>query len=359
MEKPNKTPANPSDTQVALDWKTLHSLIGVEPENARDIVFTGVASLKEAGPQEISFLGNPRYQGQVETTGAAVVLVPEGQYKSPEHCHLIFVEDPSTAFSRVVDFFQRESRPFRPGVSHGAIVADDASFDADKVRIGPGAVIEEGVSIGKGTVIGAGCLIGAGVTIGEDCHFHAGAIVREQCQVGNRVILQPACVIGSDGYGFDLVEGRHQKVPQVGIVEIGDEVEVGAHTCIDRARFGKTVIGEGTKIDNLVQIAHNVRIGKHCLLVAQSGIAGSSTLGNYVTIAAQAGVAGHLEIADQTVIATRGGVLKDITEPGVYMGLPARPMAIEQKKMASLARLPKFREEFKQLKKKLDESSGE
>lgn len=344
---------------MSLDWKTLHSLIGVEPEEGRPEIFTGVASLKEAGPQEISFLGNSRYQGQLATTEASVVLVPEGQFKAPDRCHLITVQEPSRAFSRVVDFFQRQARPFRPGISPGAIIAEEVSFDPELVRIGPGAVIEEGVSIGRGTEIGAGCLIGTGVTIGEDCLLHAGAIVREGCRLGNRVILQPACVIGSDGFGFELADGRHQKVPQVGIVEIGDEVEVGAQSCIDRARFGKTSIGEGTKIDNLVQIAHNVQIGKHCLLVAQSGIAGSSTLGDYVTIAAQAGVAGHLEIVSQTVIASRGGALKDITKPGVYMGFPARPMAIEQKKLASLARLPKLREEFKALKKKLDEAATE
>ena len=173
--------------------------------------------------------------------------------------------------------------------------------------------------------------------------------------IGHRVILQPGVVIGSDGYGFELVEGRHRKVPQVGIVEIANDVEVGANSTIDRARFGKTYIGEGTKIDNLVQIAHNVEIGKHCLIVAQAGIAGSTRIGNYVTIAAQSGISGHLEIGDSVVIAAKSAVLKNLSKPGAYMGVPARPMALEQRKMAMVSRLPKLVKEIRELKKKLEQ----
>ena len=228
------------------------------------------------------------------------------------------------------------------------------------MQIAPGAVIESGVRIGAGSVIGAGCLIGKGCRDWRGLSsFHAGAIVRDRCTVGNRVVLQPGCVIGSDGYGFDLVDGRFQKVPQVGIVEIQDDVEIGAGSCVDRARFGKTVIGEGSKVDNLVQIAHNVQIGKHCLLVAQSGVAGSTRLGNYVTIAAQAGVAGHLDIADQVVLAGQSGFLKSVTDPGVYLGTPARPLREEQRKLASLSRLPNLRSQVHELKKKLEESTVE
>ena len=148
-------------------------------------------------------------------------------------------------------------------------------------------------------------MIGRNVSLGKDCLLHPGSIIREACLIGDRVILQPGCVIGSDGYGFDLVDGSHQKTPQVGIVEIENDVEIGANCCVDRARFGSTVVGEGTKVDNMAQIGHNVKIGKHCLVVAQCGIAGSSRLGNYVTISAQAGVAGHLEITDQSVLAAQ------------------------------------------------------
>ena len=322
-------------------------------------MLTGVGALNTAKADEISFLGNPRYLPQLETTGAGVVLVPPGVHQAAEHCCLIEVENPSQAFTLLIEFFQHESLEFVPGISPSATIAGDVSLDPAKVSVGPGAVIGKGVSVGSGTTIGPGCVISQGAVIGEDCLFHANVSVREYSQIGNRVILQPGVVVGSDGYGFELVEGRHRKVPQVGIVEIGDDVEIGANTCIDRARFGKTVIGEGTKIDNLVQIAHNVEIGKHCLIVAQSGIAGSTRIGNYVTIAAQCGISGHLEIADHVLLAAKSGVLKSLTRAGAYMGTPARPMASEQKKMALVARLPKLVEEVRTQKKKLEELSGQ
>jgi len=344
---------------VSLGWQQLHTLIGIAPTEDREDVYTGIGSLNEAGPDEVSFLSNTRYQPQLAETKAGAVLVSVGEFTAPGDCRLIPVANPSASFSKLIEFFQAEINSFVPGVSLGAHVEEGATLDPHFVQVSPGAVIEAGAQIGVGTVIGSGCLIGRDVKIGEDCHLHPGSVVRERCTLGNRVILQPGCVIGSDGYGFDLVDGRHQKVPQIGIVEIQDDVEVGANSCVDRARFGKTIIGEGTKIDNLVQVAHNVQTGKHCLLVAQSGVAGSASLGNYVTIAAQSGVGGHLEVADQTVVAAKSGLLKNVTKPGVYMGFPARPMAIEQRKMASLARLPKLREELQELKKKLEELSGE
>ena len=342
---------------MSLDWKQFQALIGVEADQESRSVFTGVNSLDEAVPGEISFLGNSRYELQLATTKASLVLVPPGEFSGPEGCRLIAVEAPSAAFSKIIDHFQAQRASFEPGISPGAHLAEDVEVDRLQVQIAPGAVIESGARIGAGSVIGAGCLIGKDVVIGADCLLHAGAIIRERCTLGDRVVLQPSCVIGSDGYGFDLVEGRFQKVPQVGIVEIQDDVEIGAGSCVDRARFGKTVVGEGTKVDNLVQIAHNVQIGKHCLLVAQSGIAGSSRLGNYVTMAAQSGVAGHLDIADQVVLAAKSAFLKSITKPGVYMGTPARPLREEQRKLASLSRLPKLRDEVYELKKKLEEPS--
>ncbi len=288
-----------------------------------------------------------------------MVLVPPGEFSAPETCHLITVDNPSASFSALIDYFQRASQPFVPGVSAGAHLAEDVELDPTAVSIAPGVVIESGAHIGNGTTISAGCVIGQNVTIGEDCLLHPNVTIREACRLGNRVIIQPGAVIGSDGYGFEFVDGRHQKVPQVGIVEIHDDVEIGANSCIDRARFGSTVIGEGTKIDNLVQVAHNVHTGKHCLLVGQCGIAGSTTLGNLVTIAAQTGVGGHLKLGDQVVVTAQGGVLKNLPEAGVYMGKPARPIAREQKKMAALARVPKLLEQVREMKKKLEELSGE
>lgn len=344
---------------MSLDWKKLHDLIGLEADSEFALVFTGVNSLSDAVSGEISFLGNSRYQPQLAATKASAVLVPEGDFTAPAGCHLLVVESPSSDFSKIIDYFQGQGASFEPGISPKAHLAEDVQVDPNKVRIGPGVVIESGASIGAGTVIGAGALVGKDVVIGVDCHLHAGVIIRERCTLGDRVVLQPGCVIGSDGYGFELIEGRFVKVPQVGIVEIQDDVEIGSATCVDRARFGKTIVGEGTKVDNLVQIAHNVQIGKHCLVVAQSGIAGSCRLGNYVTIAAQGGISGHLEIADHSVVSAQSGLLKSITKPGVYLGTPARPAREEQRKLASLSRLPKLLGEMRQMKKKLEELAGE
>lgn len=344
---------------MSLTWSQLHNLIGAVSTEESDLIFSGINSLDEASASEVSFLGNTRYLPQLEETKSLAVLVPEGEFKAPVGCHLITVENPSTAFSKLIDHFHQETISFEPGISPGAHVAEGVSLDPTQVQVAAGAVIESGAKIGSGTAIGAGCLVGRDVTVGENCLLHAGSVIRERCRLGNRVILQPNCVIGSDGYGFELVDGRQQKIPQIGIVEIHDDVEIGSNTTIDRARFGKTVIGEGSKIDNLVQIAHNVKVGKHCLLVSQCGVAGSSKIGDSVTIAAQAGIAGHLEIGDHVVVVARGGVLKNLPKAGVYMGLPARPMRAEQRKQALMARLPKMQAEFKELKNKIAELSAE
>ena len=344
---------------MSLGWTELHDLIGAQPSRDHEFLYTGVSSLADAVSGEISFLGNSRYQTDLMVTQASLVLVPKGDFSSPAGCHLLTVDNPSVAFSRVIDYFYSQSAVIQPGISPGAHIATDVEIDPAKVQVAPGVVIESGAKIGHGSIIGAGCLIGRGVSIGKDCLLHAGSIIREACLIGDRVILQPGCVIGSDGYGFDLVNGKHQKTPQVGIVEIEDDVEIGANCCVDRARFGSTVVGEGTKIDNMAQIGHNVKIGKHCLVVAQCGIAGSSRLGNHVTIAAQAGVAGHLEITDESVLAAQSGLFKSIHKPGVYMGNPARPIREEQRKLAALSRLPELRKEFGALKKKLEEPIGE
>jgi UDP-3-O-[3-hydroxymyristoyl] glucosamine N-acyltransferase len=320
--------------------------------------FSSMASLDEAKQDDVSFLGNEKYHQDYLQTTAGVVLVPKELPSEPapsESVSLIEVENPSLAFAMVVKRFVSIKRDFKPGIDAHASVAENVSLDASKVCIKAGAVVEEGAVIGDGTEVGPGVVVGSGVQIGKDCLLHANVTVREDCVIGNRVILQPGCVIGSDGYGYELIEGRHEKVDQVGIVVLEDDVEIGANSTIDRARFGKTVIGEGTKIDNLVQIAHNVRIGKHCLIVAQSGMAGSSALGDYVTLAAQAGVGGHIKVHDRAVLTAQTGALKDLKGDTVYKGMPARPLREEQKKLAYIARLPKFAQELKDLRKQIDD----
>jgi UDP-3-O-[3-hydroxymyristoyl] glucosamine N-acyltransferase len=314
-----------------------------------DSSYTGMASLDAAGPHDVSFLGNEKYHGQFLQTKAGAVIVPRGLSDGPEATALIAVDNPTLAFSTVVRHFVETSRKFTPGVSPQSFVDPTAVVDSAQVRIHPGAVVMAGASIGSGTEIGPNCVIGEGVSIGIDCHLMANVSVRERCILGNRVILQPGCVIGSDGYGYELMEGRHVKIDQVGIVEIHDDVEIGANTTIDRARFGKTVIGEGTKIDNLVQIGHNCVIGKHCLIVALVGISGSTRLGDYVTVAGQAGIAGHVTVGDRATLAGRSGVTSSIPGGQVYAGNPAQSFRDEMKQRANVRRLPKLIERVKAL----------
>lgn len=331
----------------------------------------GVASLADATMAECSFLGNPKYFQDFLTSEAGVVLVPSAYVKSTDagvsvgdkevrtSMGLVSVENPSYAFAAVVERLASAQRRFQAGVHPRAYVHESVKFDASKVSVKAGAVVEAGCEIGDGTVIGCGVVIGEGVKIGEDCLMHPNVTVREYCQIGDRVILQPNCVIGSDGYGYELVEGQHEKVAQVGIVVLGNDVEIGSSTCVDRARFGRTVIGAGTKIDNLVQIAHNVQVGEHSLIVSQTGVAGSSKIGNNVTIAAQCGVTGHIEVGDQSIIAARSGVTKTLAGKETYGGYPIRKYMEDKRIQVSISKLPQFLKELKVLKKALEEQAGE
>jgi UDP-3-O-[3-hydroxymyristoyl] glucosamine N-acyltransferase len=249
--------------------------------------------------------------------------------------------------------------PFVPGVHSTAVVASDAVFDPQKVSIGPHAVIEEGVSIGDGTIIHSGVFVGRGVRMGTDCTLHANAVIKEHCVLGNRVILHSGSVIGSDGFGYEFINKRHQKIEQVGIVQIDDDVEIGSCTTIDRARFGRTWIGEGSKIDNLVQIGHNCILGKHCIIVSQTGISGSTHLGDYVTMGGQVGVIGHLKIGDHVMFKARSVVTKSISEAGTYTGYPARPLMEGHRMLVLPARIPELIERVSELEKKLAALEGD
>jgi len=321
-------------------------------------VFSGISSLDLAGPADVSFLGNAKYTTQFQLSKAGSCLVAPQTQGAPATMSLIEVANPTMAFSAVVQHFAAQQQAFVPGIHPRAIIDQSAVLNPEKVCIHAGAVIMAGAVVGDGTEIYPNAVIGRDVVIGRDCLIYQNVSIRERCMIGDRVILQPGAVIGSDGYGYEFSAGKHQKIPQVGIVELGDDVEVGANTTIDRARFGKTVIGEGTKIDNLVQIGHNVQIGKHCLVIALTGVAGSSKMGNYVTCAAQVGIAGHLEIGDKAVLAARTGVTTNLPGGEVYLGNPAQPMKKELKIMAQQRRLPKLIDEVKELKRRLDGPSS-
>jgi len=319
---------------------------------------TGMASLADALPGDVSFLGNEKYHVQFQKTSASAVLVPPGTQDGPATAALIEVGNPTLAFAEVVRHFAPRQRPFVAGVDPRACVDPDACLDPTKVRVHAGAVVMAGAVVGDGTEIFPNAVIGYDVRIGRDCRIMANVTIREACRLGDRVVLQPGAVIGSDGYGYEFSQGRHVKIEQVGIVEIGDDVEIGANTTIDRARFGRTVIGEGTKIDNLVQIGHNCVIGRHCLIVALCGISGSTRLGDYVTCAGQVGMVGHVTVGDKAVISARAGVTAHLEGGVVYAGNPAQPIRDEMKIRALTRRLPKLTERVEALEKRLSQDSG-
>jgi UDP-3-O-[3-hydroxymyristoyl] glucosamine N-acyltransferase len=285
-----------------------------------DVEIDGVLPLAEAGERHISFLSNPKYAGQIETTKAAAVLVANDlPGDSPRW---IRVANPYYAMATVVArFFAR--RPAPKGVSPHAAVAESATLGKD-VAIGAFTSIGDGVVIGDGAIIYPNVTIEANAVIGEGTIVYPQVSIYYGCKVGKRCIIHSGVVIGSDGYGFATDEqGYHHKIPQVGIVRIEDEVEIGAGTTIDRAALGETVIGEGTKIDNLVQIGHNVKIGRRCLLVAQVGIAGSTELGESVQVGGQSGFAGHLKIGDRVRVYSKSAVFEDVPDGTWVRGIPA------------------------------------
>lgn len=317
--------------------------------------YTGLAALDGADQGDVSFLGNEKYHPQFLATRAGAILVPPSISVGPAGAALVVVENPTLAFSAVVGKFIEISRIRTFGVHPRAFVDPSAQLNPEKVSVLPGAVVMAGATIGDGTTIGAHCFIGEDAIIGTDCQLMAGTTVRERCHLGHRVVLQPGVVIGSDGFGYELSNGKHVKIDQVGIVVIGDDVEIGANTTIDRARFGKTIIGEGTKIDNLVQIGHNCVIGKHCLIVALTGISGSTKLGDYVTVAGQVGIAGHLSVGDHVSLAARTGVSTSLEGGQIYGGNPAMFFKDNQKLQATLRRVPKLVERVKALENTLKE----
>ncbi|CAF0691858.1 UDP-3-O-(3-hydroxymyristoyl)glucosamine N-acyltransferase [Candidatus Methylacidithermus pantelleriae] len=331
----------------------LASLVGGEVVGNPEIAISGVADLASAQVGDISFLGNPRYTSLAfQTKASALVVDRHGPSCFP--CTQIRVDSPSLAFSQIAALFL--PAPARPeaGVHPLAFVAQDVELGQD-VSVGPYAIVEKGVRIGPRTIVGAGSYIGPECQIGADCFLYPHVVIRERCVLGNRVTLHPGVVIGSDGFGYELIEGKHRKIPQLGSVQIDDDVEIGANTTVDRGRFGKTWIQEGCKIDNLVQIGHNVVIGKHCVIVAQTGISGSTTLGSYVTLAGQVGLAGHLHIGERAIITAQSGVAKDVPPGAIYSGSHARPAAETLRLEALYRKLPQLWKRVQQLEQRLEE----
>ena len=325
---------------MEISLEQLATLSGGVAEPGNDAVkLTGFSALKEAGPGDFSFFGNERYLPDLRTTKASAVLVPAGFAETIPGVALVRVENPSAAFADVVKQFLPPPRAVHPGIHPSAVIDPATVLDPAKVCIKAGAIIEAGVEIGEGTEIGAGGFVGEGTKIGCNCLLHPRVTLYHHTVLGDRVCLHAGVVLGADGFGYEFIDGCHRKIDQVGIVQIDDDVEIGANTTIDRARFGKTWIRQGAKIDNQVQIGHNVVLGRHCVVVAQVGIAGSTCIGDYTVIAAQAGIAGHLELGPQLVIGARAGVTKSILEKGHYMGYPAGPAAEVRKQWVHIRKI--------------------
>jgi UDP-3-O-[3-hydroxymyristoyl] glucosamine N-acyltransferase len=314
-----------------------------------DVLVEGIGTLADAGPHQLSFLHNPKYEDQARQSAAGAILVNDAELLPGRN--LLVCDEPYLALARALELIHPAEEADR-GVHPSAVVDDSAKLGQD-VSVGPSAVIGRGAVIGDRTVIGAGVVIGRHVEIGDECELHPNVVVEDRCRVGHRCILHAGTVVGSDGFGFATVDGVHHKVPQVGIVEIEDDVEIGANVCIDRAALGVTRVGRGTKVDNLVQIAHNVEVGEGCLVVAQVGISGSTTIGHHSVFAGQAGLAGHLSIGDRVMIGAKSAVYKDVPAGETWTGIPARPHREWLRSNANLQRLEVLRGRLKMLEREV------
>lgn len=268
-------------------------------------------------------------------------------------CALVRVADPDRAFADAAMFFAPPAVVYAPGIEASACIAEDARI-GEAVYIGPGCVVSRGAQIGDRCVLVAGCFVGEGAILGADCRLQAHVSIREHCRLGDRVVVHDGSVVGSDGFGYTHDEqGRWQKIVQFGVVEVGDDVEIGANVAIDRARFGKTRIGRGVKIDNLVQIAHNVEIEPDTVMAAQVGISGSTRIGRGVQLGGQAGIAGHLKVGEGSIVGAQAGVTKSV-DPGVFVsGYPAMPHQEASKLHAHLVRMPILKKRVKELEEEL------
>jgi len=310
-----------------------------------------VAPIDQAQQGDITFVANPKYLTKLNDCQASAVIVAPG-IDAPG-MDLIICKNPYLAFAKILTFLQVSKQSVK-GVMPGAWIADSAMVDKT-ATIYPGCVVGEGVSVGAGSTLYPGVVIYDDVTIGQECLLHAQSIVREGCRIGDRVILQPAVVIGSDGFGFAPDGDGYYKIPQVGIVVLEDDVEIGANSCVDRAALGETRIRRGTKLDNLVQIGHNVSVGEDCILVSQSGIAGSTTIGNHCTFGGQAAVAGHLKVGDNVMIGGRGGATGNVDSNQILSGLPLMPHKQWLRATMTLPKLPEMRKDMQKMKKRLEE----
>jgi UDP-3-O-[3-hydroxymyristoyl] glucosamine N-acyltransferase len=321
-------------------------------EGDGSIQLTGFAPATSATAGDLTFADNEAFFAKAEQSSASAILV-DGPFPASSKV-LIRVANARVAFARALPLFFPE--PVWPAGAHpSAVIAASAQVDPT-AHIGPHCVIGEKVKIGAKAVLRGGNHVGDHSAIGAETQLFPNVVLYAQTQIGQRVRIHAGTVIGSDGFGYVFDSGFHRKVPQVGGVIIQDEVEIGSNVSIDRGALGPTVIGKGTKIDNLVQIAHNVTIGEHCLVIAQVGIAGSTKLGSYVTLAGQAGLAGHLKIGNQVIVAAQSGVMHDIPDQGKWLGAPAQPDKQAKRQLLAIQQLPELLRRVRDLEKRLEET---
>jgi UDP-3-O-[3-hydroxymyristoyl] glucosamine N-acyltransferase len=311
----------------------------------------GLATLDDAGEGQLTFLANPKYAGKVATTRASGVLLPEGA--DPQGRNAIFHANPYLAFAKLLTLFY-VSAPAACGIMPGAQVAEGVQVGAGGT-IHPGASVAAGVVLGERVVLHPGVVLYPGVTLGDDVTLHANVSVRSGCRIGNRVTIHDGTVVGSDGFGYAPDGKGWYKIPQIGIVVIEDDVEIGSNAVIDRAALEVTRIGRGTKIDNLVQIAHNCIIGEDCMIVSQVGISGSTQVGNHVIMGGQVGVAGHLKIGDNVMVGAKSGVPGNLTPNQTVSGYPCMPHREWLKSSGIFPKLPEFRRSVLSLEKRVAE----
>jgi len=324
--------------------------LGGEVIGNHEVELLGFAPADQAKRGDLTFAENEIFFARAEQSAAAAVIV-DADVRTGSGKTLIRVPQARVAFAKALEiFFPEPTLP--PGIHPSAVVAASAKIDP-AVYVGPNCVIGENAMIGKGTILHAGNYVGVECQLGESCVLFPNVTLYPKAQLGARVRVHAGTVIGSDGYGYVQEKGIHRKVPQIGNVIIGDDVEIGANVTIDRGALGPTVIGKGTKIDNLVQIAHNVQIGENCLLIAQVGVAGSTKLGNYVILAGQAGIAGHLKLGNQVTIAAQSGVMNDIPDGQCWLGSPAQPDRNTKRQWIAQQRLPELLKRVKALENQL------
>ena len=326
-------------------------LVGGEAKGDEEREITGAAALETAGEHDVAFAEGELALRRAMDSYAGCILVPEGS--SVEGRTTIAAKNVRLAFIRAAEVLHPR-RAAQPGMHPTALIADDARLGSG-VSVGPYAVIESGASLGAGTSLGAGVFVGAGVVLGEHCVLYPRVSIYAGVKVGDMVILHAGVVLGSDGFGYLFAEGRHQKFPQLGGLVIEDDVEIGANSTVDRGSLGTTRIGEGTKIDNLVQVAHNVKIGRHSVIAAQTGISGSTEIGDYVVMGGQVGIGDHARIEDGAVIGGGTGILpgKTVRKGSVMWGTPARPLSEFKKMYAQLSRLPALAQKVKEISAKI------